>query len=120
MTKTATVEFKMAAKPVPFLEGQYFNGMCEIAAAQVTGTSLFIPDETKGIFRSLFMKRIFGYVENKDGSYKIGNFDMKNKYLVQEDNLDAFIERVKSLKENGEYTVFSTKAPVKTKLEDLV
>lgn len=117
---TKSVEFTMAAKPVPFLEGQYFNGMCEIAAAQVSQTPLFIPDETKGIFRSLFMKRVFGYVENKDGSYFIGNFDMKNKYLQQEDNLDAFIKNVKALKENGEYKVFSTVAPVETKLEDLV
>lgn len=118
MTKTA--EFTMAAAPVPFLEGQYFNGMCELAAAQVSQTPLFIPDETRGIFRSLFMKRVFGYVENKNGSYTIGNFDMKNKYLQQEDNLDAFVANVKKLTETKAYKVFSTVAPVETKLEDLV
>lgn len=107
MTKT-NIQFTMAAMPRPFIEGDYFNGMCELAAAQATQTPLFIPDKTKGIFRSLYMKRIFGYVENKDGSYFIGNFDVKNKYLQQEDNLDVFTDRVKKLVENKNFNVFTT------------
>lgn len=119
-----TVEFEMAVAPVAFVNGEYFRGMCEIAAAAKTGTPIYVTENTQGLFESLYMKRIFGRKQNADGSWLVGNFEIsKNRYLYEynratqtygakkEDNFNKFVEIVKDVVANGNYTVFSTVKP---------
>lgn len=113
-------KLEMAPVPVPFLEGEFFAGLCEIAVACATDTKLYIPAETKGIFDSLYFKRVFARMENEDGSYSVGDFQMKNRYLYNYDrnarvytdkkdaNFEAFLAKVKDIVDNNNYTVFST------------
>lgn len=123
---------EMAPELVPFTEGEYFTGMCEIAAAQTLKQPLFVPTETWGIFQSLFLKRTFGRAQNADGSYTVGNFQMKNRYLynydrktrnyvsVKEDNMEAFANKVKALVDGTEeFKVFSKEKP-ETSIEDVL
>lgn len=123
-TKMAKNVLEMAPELVPFTEGEYFTGMCEIAAAQTLKQPLFVPTETWGIFQSLFLKRTFGRAQNTDGSYTVGNFQMKNRYLynydrktkdyvsVKEDNMEAFANKVKALVDGTEeFKVFSKEKP---------
>jgi hypothetical protein len=123
---------EMAPEIVSFTDGDYFTGMCEVAAAQALKISLFIPTETWGIFQSLYLKRTFGRVQNADGSYTVGNFQMKNRYLynydrvsksyvsVKEDNMKAFSAKVKALVDGTEeFKVFSKEKPAIT-IEDVL
>lgn len=131
--KTQTVELEMAKEPVPFTEGEYFKGMCEIAAAAHTKTNLFIPSKTRGIFDSLFHKRIFARKELENKSWAVGNFQVtENRYLYnydpttrsyrdkKEDNYNKFIDLVKEISEKKNYTVFSLTAPVKEEQLDAI
>ena len=75
--------------------------------------------KTNGIFQSLYFKKVFARAEQSDGSYIVGNFEMKNRYLynynkltgtydsVKDDNLEAFVTRVKEIIEKNDYKVFS-------------
>ena len=134
MTKTETkqnleTELAMAPEPIPFLEGEYFRGMCEIAAAAHSKKDLFIPANTLGIFNSLFGKRIFARKQNENGSYTVGNFVMMNRYLYdydrntrvygakKEENYNKFVETVKAISENNDYKVFSLNPIEATELE---
>lgn len=139
MAKTATKEveqmLEMAEAPKRFLDSEYFQGLCEIATACATKQNIFIPEKSLGIFNSLFFKRIFGRKLNDNGSYTVGNFQMKNRYLynwdriaktystIKEENYNKFSEKVKALA-NGteEFTVFSIKQIVKSEiiLTDLI
>lgn len=113
------IKLERAPQPTPFLEGEYFRGLCEIAAACETSTPLFVPDVTKGLFDSLFYKRIYARYEMKDGSYSVGEFDLKNRYLynydrdieqytsVKQKNYDTFIATVKDIITNNDYQIFS-------------
>lgn len=104
---------EMAPAPIPFLENDYFKGLCEIAAAQKLGKPLFIPVKNMGVFNSLYYKRVFGRVELADGSYQVGNFDLNNRYLVdqfgqrKEANWEKFSENVKAIVNGADLTVFS-------------
>ena len=114
MTKLQT-----APTPTPFLQGEYFEGLCEIAAACKQNIALYIPMKTNGIFQSLYFKRVFARAEQKDGSFIVGEFQMKNRYLynynkltgtydsIKDDNITAFVERVKEIIANNDYKVFS-------------
>lgn len=130
-----TVELEMAKEPTPFTEGEYFRGMCEIAAAAHTKQALYIPAKTRGIFDSLFHKRIFARKELDNKSWAIGNFQVaENRYLYnydpltrsyrdkKEDNYNRFLELVKEISEKKNYTVFSLTAPVKeiNQLDDIL
>lgn len=127
-----TKTLEMAPAPVNFLESEYFRGLCEIASACATETPLFIPQSSFGLFQSLYFKRIFARSENKDGSYTVGNFQMKNRYLYnydrysdtytdkKENNFNKFIEVVKEIVNTKEYKVFSTEKVKETTLKDLV
>lgn len=123
-----TVELEMAAAPVAFVNGEYFRGMCEIAAAAQTQTPIYVSNETQGLFESLYMKRIFGRKQLANGSWIVGNFEIaKNRYLFEynkatqsygakkEDNYNKFIEIVKDVIANGNYTVFSTEPAKESK-----
>lgn len=137
-TKTETkeiqkseIKLEMAPKPIPFLEGEYFRGLCEIAAAALTNQPLFVPEKTLGIFQSLYFKRIYGRIENKDGSYTVGNFLVENEFLynketgeAKEENITTFKEIIKEIKEVGAkaYKVFSL-TPIEKKeisLDELI
>lgn len=132
--KAVETQLEMAAKPVPFTEGEYFRGMCEIAAAAHKKINLFIPANTKGIFDSLFHKRIFARAIQADGSYSVGNFNIsENRYLYvydrrtgtymekKEDNYDAFLQLTKEICDKNDFKVFSTTKPVsKTELDELL
>ena len=118
MTKKQ-LQLETAPTPVPFLQGEYFEGLCEIASACQQNVALYIPMKTNGIFQSLYFKRVFARAEQSDGSYIVGNFEMKNRYLynynkltgtydsVKDDNLEAFVTRVKEIIEKNDYKVFS-------------
>lgn len=118
---TETVELERAPEPIPFLKGEFFRGLCEIAAACKTGDKLFIPLKTNGIFQSLYYKRVFARKQNEDTSYTVGDFQMKNRYLynynkvlntydsIKEDNVDCFLKTVADIVKNKNYTIFSLK-----------
>lgn len=122
---------EMAPEIVAFTDGEYFTGMCEIAAAQALGISIFVPTATWGIFQSLYLKRTFARKQNADGSYTVGNFQMQNRYLynydrasknyvsVKEDNMKAFSTKVKALVDGAEFKVFSKEKPAVT-IEDVL
>jgi hypothetical protein len=124
--KGQEIELVMAEAPVAFTDGDYFRGMCEIAAAAHTKQALYIPAKTRGIFDSLFHKRIFARKELENGSWAVGNFQVtENRYLYnfdpitrtyrdkKEDNYNSFLTLVKEISEKKNYTVFSLTAPVK-------
>jgi hypothetical protein len=126
------VELEMAEAPKSFVEGDYFRGMCEIAAAAHTNTPLFIPQETEGIFNSLYFRRIFARKQLEDGSWMVGNIAItNNRYLYtydrvsktytskKEDNYNKFVELVKSISDNKDYKVFSTVNTVAKESNDL-
>ena len=125
-------KLEMAPAPVNFLESEYFRGLCEIAAACTTETPLFIPQNSYGIFQSLYFKRIFARTENADGSYAVGNFQMKNRYLYnydrttgsyvdkKEENFNKFIEMTKEIVSTKEYKIFSTEATKEESLADIL
>lgn len=123
MTKNAEqqkLELEMAEQPKSFVEGDYFRGMCEIAAAAHTNTPLFIPQETEGIFNSLYFRRIFARKQLEDGSWMVGNIAItNNRYLYtydrvsktytskKEDNYEKFVELVKHISDSKDYKVFA-------------
>ena len=125
-TETQKPTFEMAPAPIPFLENEYFTGLCELAVASKLEKPVYIPAKSKGIFESLYFKRIFGRILQENGSYLIGNFNTNNKYLANEDgsiretNFAVFTEKTKALTESQKLTVFSFE-PIKTvpALEDL-
>lgn len=116
-----TVQLERAPEPIPFLKGEFFRGLCEIAAACKTGDKLFIPLKTNGIFQSLYYKRIFARKQNDDTSYTVGDFQMKNRYLynynkvlntydsIKEDNVEVFLNTVNDIIKNKSYKIFSLK-----------
>lgn len=118
-TTKQTIQLEKAPEPKPFLEGEYFRGLCEIAAACKENIKLFIPDNTLGIFQSLFYKRVYARKEMNDGSYMVGNFEMKNRFLyeydrntrtygaVKEENYGTFIKTVKNIIETKDFKIFS-------------
>ena len=122
------VQLEMASLPTPFLDGEYFRGMCEIAAAAHSNKNLFVPAKTKGIFDSLFGKRVYGRKQNNDGSFTVGNFVMQNRYLYdydrntrtygarKEENYDKFLQLVKEIVAKDDYKIFSIQ-PIPTELE---
>lgn len=123
--------FEKAPEKTDFLQGEYFNGLCELAAAAESKTPLYIPNNTLGIFESLFKKRVFARAKQANGSFLIGDFDIKNRYLFSynwntheytepNNNMPVFIEKVKELLAKKEYKVFSTAKPQDIKLSDLV
>ena len=138
MTKKETVQpaveeiaFEMAEEQKPFLQSDYFIGLCEIACATVTGKEIYVSDKNLGIFNSLYFKRIFARKEMDDKGYLVGNFQLQNRYLFvydratatytkkKEANVEAFKNYVNALKTGEkEYTVFSLE-PVKSNVEDL-
>lgn len=123
------VQLEMAAEPIPFLNGEYFRGMCEIAAASHSKKNLFIPAKTKGIFDSLFGKRTYARKQNNDGSYTVGNFVMQNRYLYdydrntrtygtkKEENYAKFLQLVKEIVAKDDYKVFSIQPIQSTELD---
>lgn len=116
-----TVQLERAPEPIPFLKGEFFRGLCEIAAACKTDDKLFIPLKTNGIFQSLYYKRVFARKQNDDTSYTVGDFQMKNRYLynynkvlntydsVKEDNVEVFLNTVNDIIKNKSYKIFSLK-----------
>lgn len=116
-----TVQLERAPEPIPFLKGEFFRGLCEIAAACKTGDKLFIPLKTNGIFQSLYYKRVFARKQNDDTSYTVGDFQMKNRYLynynkvlntydsIKEDNVEVFLNTVNDIIKNKSYKIFSLK-----------
>lgn len=131
--KQLTMELEMAAAPVAFVDGEYFRGMCEIAAAAHTKTAIYVPSNVQGIFDSLFHKRIFARKQLDNGSWAVGNFAVAdNRYLYvydrnsgtytskKEDNYAKFLEIVKEVAEKKNYTVFSLTAPAKEKELDAI
>lgn len=116
-----TVQLERAPEPIPFLKGEFFRGLCEIAAACKTGDKLFIPLKTNGIFQSLYYKRVFARKQNDDTSYTVGDFQMKNRYLynynkvlntydsIKEDNVEVFLTTVNDIIKNKSYKIFSLK-----------
>ena len=126
MTKTinekpeqiATLE--MAPEQKPFLEGDYFEGLCEIAAACHLKQELYTSTNNIGIFNSLYFKRIFARKQNQNGSWTVGEFVMQNRYLYnydritrtygskKEENYNAFITRVKEIIATKNFKLFST------------
>ena len=126
------VQLEMAAEPTPFLEGEYFRGMCEIAAAAHSKKDLFIPAATEGIFNSLFGKRVFARKQNENGSFTVGNFAMQNRYLYdydrntrtygakKEENYAKFLENVKAIVAKDDYKVFSLQPIESTDLDQVL
>ena len=126
----------MAAAPVAFVNGEYFRGMCEIAAAAKTETPIYVPASSNGLFESLYMKRIFGRKQLANGSWIVGNFEIaKNRYLYEydkttqsytnkkEDNFNKFVEITKEIVANKDYKVFSLTTVENTEkisLDDLI
>ena len=118
-TKVTEITLEKAPEPVPFLKGEFFRGLCEIAAACKTNTKLFIPIKTNGIFQSLYYKRIFGRKQNDDMSFTVGDFQMKNRYLynynkllgtydsIKEENAECFLQTVEHIIKEKDYQVFS-------------
>lgn len=132
MTKqneTVAVTLEKAPEAIPFLKGEYFEGLCEIASACMSKAELYIPERTNGIFQSLYFKRVFARQENANGSWTVGEFDTNNRFLYnydrvtrtygapKQDNIVAFKARVKELIEKKDYQVFSLK-PIQ-KADDL-
>lgn len=115
---------EMAPEAKPFLDGDYFQGLCEIAAACNKKLNLYIPETGKGIFNSLYFKRVFARKVNEDGSWSVGNFVMQNRYLYnydrltrtygskKEDNYVAFIKRVKEIIAKNDFKIFSLEKTV--------
>ena len=99
MTKTITEKpeqieaLEMAPEQKPFLEGDYFTGLCEIAAACHLKQELYTSTNNIGIFNSLYFKRIFA--RKTYGSKK-------------DENYTAFITRVKDIIANKNFKLFST------------
>lgn len=104
----------------PFLDGDYFRGLCEIAAASKQGVELYVPDASYGLFQSLYYKRVYGREEIKEkGCFKILQFAMKNRFLYDYDretrtygnvkpaNYDKFVETVKHILATNDYKLFS-------------
>ena len=131
--KQTVMELEMAAKPVAFVDGDYFKGMCEIAAAAHTQTPIYVPANVQGIFDSLFHKRIFARKQLENGSWAVGKFAVTdNRYLYvydrntgnyttqKEDNYNRFLELVKELAEKKNFSVFSLTAPAKEKELDTI
>ena len=128
MTKTNTIEkpeqvaekLEMAPEQKPFLDGDYFTGLCEIAAACHLKQELYTSTNNIGIFNSLYFKRIFARKQNQNGSWTVGDFVMQNRYLYnydritrtygskKEENYTAFINRVKDIIANKNFKLFST------------
>lgn len=128
MTKNNTIEkpeqvtetLEMAPEQKPFLEGDYFTGLCEIAAASHLKQPLFTSTNNIGIFNSLYFKRIFARKQNPDNSWTVGDFAMQNRYLYnydritrtygskKEENYNAFISRVKEIIATKNFKLFST------------
>lgn len=128
-----TVQLERAPEPIPFLKGEFFRGLCEIAAACKTGDKLFIPLKTNGIFQSLYYKRVFARKQNDDTSYTVGEFQMKNRYLynynkvlntydsIKEDNVEVFLNTVNDIIKNKSYKIFSLKpVPSLESIEEIV
>lgn len=85
--KTTTLEF--APAQVPFLQSDYFIGMCEIATACLMKKEIFVPNKNKGIFNSLFYRRLFAKAETANGGYIVGNFETRNKFLYEYDTVNG-------------------------------
>ncbi len=125
MSKVAeNVVLETAVKAVPFLDGEYFRGMCEIAAAQKLGKRVYVNANNNGLFESLFHKGIFDRKMMEDGGYVVGNFRVTdNRYLYEydrvsktyrakkEDNYKKFIEILTSINEDTDFVVFETVKP---------
>lgn len=128
--KTET-KFEKAPQPTDFLEGEYFTGLCELAAACQTKKILYIPAKTLGIFESLYHKRIFARAKTKDKGFLIGEFDIKNRYLFNyniysktytepNSNMQTFIEKVKDIIAKDNYKIFSLQPINEPSLIDLL
>lgn len=137
MTKQTQIEneikLEKAPEQKPFLEGEYFAGLCEIAAASNQKLPIYVPDKSKGVFNSLYFKRVFARSLNEDGSWNVGDFDMQNRYLYnydrltrtygskKEENYTAFINRVKEIIAKKEFKVFSlTKPETVSELDEIL
>ena len=118
--KTQKTQLEKAPEQKPFLESDYFLGLCEIASCCMTGKEIFIPAKSKGIFNSLFFRRIFAKGETKNGGYIVGDFNTQNKFLYEYDtesgtyttkkekNIAVFANNVKALNDGTrEFTIFS-------------
>lgn len=130
-TKSEQLTLDMAPEIKPFLDGDYFKGLCEIAAACHTKKELYIPQATQGIFNSLYFKRIFARKQNEETkAWIVGNFQMKNRFLYnwdrlnrtygdkKEDNYNRFVEQVNSIVKSNDYKIFSL-TPVVNTADDL-
>lgn len=118
-TETKEVQLEKAPEAKPFLEGDYFQGLCEIATACHTKTPIFTTPATIGIFNSLYFKRVFSRAQNPDESWTVGEFEMQNRYLYnydrltrtygakKDDNYNEFIKRVKELSASKNFKIFS-------------
>lgn len=133
MKNEKQLELEMAPEAKPFLEGEYFQGLCEIAAACATKTNIFTSANNIGIFNSLYFKRTFARTQNKDGSWTVGNFVMQNRYLYnydrisrtygskKEDNYNEFVKRVKEIVAKNEYKIFSLEQQTEvSELEEII
>lgn len=111
-TKANKAIFEKAEKPVPFLEGEYFRGLCEVAYASEKGLVLYPTKANEGIILSVFHKGIVEMASLKDGGRMFQNFDYSNRYLIEngekkEENILKFKEIIAEIQEKG-LTVFST------------
>lgn len=87
--KTTATTLEFAPEQVPFLQSDYFIGMCEIATACLMNKELFVPNKNKGIFNSLFYRRLFAKAETKNGGFIVGNFETQNKFLYEYDTVNG-------------------------------
>ena len=105
------ITFEKAVKPVPFLQGEYFKGMCEIAYASEKQIALYPNKGNEGIVLSLFHKSIVEMASLSNGGRMFRNFDYNNRYLIDNgeiktENLQQFKENIKEIEQNG-FTIFS-------------
>lgn len=129
-----TNEFEKAPATIPFLESEYFQGLCELAVASHMQLPVFVDEEHTGIFQSLFFKRIYSRKLNEDKSWSIAEFEMKNRYLYnynsltkqyeskKDENYTAFCNKVRELAESKNFKVFSleNKALASEALADII
>lgn len=106
------LHFERAERPVPFLNGEYFRGLVEIAYASENKLTLYPTKKNEGIILSIFHKGFVEMASTKDGGRRFQNFDYSNKYLIEngekkEENIAKFKEIIGELQKNG-LTVFST------------
>lgn len=130
--QTEQIILETAPEIKPFLDGEYFRGLCEIAVACKKGIQLFVPDTSFGIFQSLYYKRVYARKEMENGSYTVGNFQMKNRFLYEYDretrsygnvkpaNYDKFLETVKQIMETNNFTIFSLKPVYAETLDEVL